>query len=411
VSEPSLDPAQQSLANALRLSFGILKFVMLCLAVFFVVSGSFTVDQKQAALVLRFGRPLGGVDTPVVYEPGLHFALPYPIDRKIEVALAKETLQIESFFFHVPENQQHLPIDQLQVRYGGLQPGLDGMLLTADLNVIHARWFVEYRVADPVAYVRNVYLPLGADRSEEEQYRQNLVRSAVQNACVRTVAAFRADDILFGGQIDEVQRLIKTRAQQTLDRFTAGIVIDQLLVREPTAPLQVRQAFLDVLNADQEKQKAIEQAIKQANTILNSAAGVAYQRILPLLDQYEQARQANQDAQAEPLRQQIEDLLLTEAGGEASRMILEARTYYTETVQSIQATARKFEQLLPEYRRNPEIVLIQLWSDTKRQVLSGDVEKIYLPSGAKQIRAQIGRNPDLFRQRELRKYQQQTQQE
>ena len=89
-AEPSLDPAQQSLADALRLSFGILKIVMIILAVFFLASGVFIVDQKQAALVLRFGRPVGGLRDPTVYEPGLHWALPYPIDRVVTVGLAKE---------------------------------------------------------------------------------------------------------------------------------------------------------------------------------------------------------------------------------------------------------------------------------------------------------------------------------
>ena len=60
-AEPSLDPAQQSLSDALRLSFAVLKVVMIVLAVFFLASGFFTVNQKQAALVLRFGVPLGGV--------------------------------------------------------------------------------------------------------------------------------------------------------------------------------------------------------------------------------------------------------------------------------------------------------------------------------------------------------------
>ena len=66
-------------------------------------------------------------------------------------------------------------------------------------------------------------------------------------------------------------------------------------------------------------------------------------------------------------------------------MLLEARSYYTETVQSIQATARKFRDLLPKYRRNPAIVLIELWYDAKRTVLGGDNEKVYLPAGGKEI--------------------------
>ena len=90
-------------------------------------------------------------------------------------------------------------------------------------------------------------------------------------------------------------------------------------------------------------------------------------------------------------------------------MLLEARSYYTETVQSIQAPARQFRDLLPKYRRNPAIVLTELWYDTKTEVLAGENEKVLLPVGAKEIRLQMGRNPAFFRDQELRRYREQTQ--
>ena len=408
-AEPSLDPAQQSLSDALRLSFAVLKVVMIFLAILFLASGFFTVNQKQAALVLRFGVPLGGVENPTVFGPGLHWALPYPVDRQLIIDLAKESVQVESFFFKVAETEKDKQIQELSRRREGYIPGQDGMLLTADLNIIHAKWFVEYRVDDPVAYVRHVSVVRETVPEAHEQARRELVRSAVQNACVRTVAAFRADDILFGGQIDLVQQIIRLRAQENLDRMATGITIDQLLVREPVVPLSVRDAFADVLAADQDKQTEIEKAGKKRNTLLNQAAGVAYGQVLPVIEQYEQARADGDLDESTQLHQRIERLLLDEAGGEASAMLLEARSYYTETVQSIQATARQFRDLLPKYRRNPAIVLTELWYDTKTAVLTGENEKVLLPVGAKEIRLQMGRNPAFFRDRELRRYREQTQ--
>jgi membrane protease subunit HflK len=406
-TEPSLDPAQQSLSDALRLSFAVLKVVMIVLAVFFLASGFFTVNQKQAALVLRFGVPLGGVDNPRVYGPGLHWALPYPVDRQLIIDLAKESVEVESFFFKVAETEKDKARDELRIQAEGYTPGQDGMLLTADLSIIHAKWFAEYRVDDPVAYVRHVSVARETDPKAHEQARRELVRSAVQNACVRTVGAFHADDIL-GGRIDLVQQTIRLRAQGNLNRMGTGITIDQLLVRDPQVPLAVRSAYDNAQNADQEKQTAIEEARKQRNTMLNETAGVAYEQLLPVVERYEQARADGDLDESTRLHQQIERLLLDEAGGEAAGMLLEARSYYTETVQSIQATARKFRDLLPNYRRNPDIVLIELWYDTKRTVLGGDNEKMYLPAGGKEIRFKVGRNPAHWRDQELRRYRQQT---
>jgi len=406
-TEPSMDPAQQSLSDALRLSFAVLKVVMVFLAVFFLASGFFTVNQKQAALVLRFGVPLGGVENPTVFGPGLHWALPYPVDRQSIIDLAKESVQVESFFFKVAETEKDKAKEELRTQLAGYTPGQDGMLLTADLNIIHAKWFVEYRVDDPVAYVRHVSVARETEPEAHEGARRELVRSAVQNACVRTVAAFRADDILFGGRIDLVQQIIRARAQENLDHMGTGITIDQLLVREPTVPLPVESAFADVLDADQEKQTEIEKAGKQRNTMLNQAAGVAYGQLLPVIEQYEQARADGELDRSTQLRQRIEQLLLDEAGGEAAGMLLEARSYYTETVQSIQATARQFRDLLPKYRRNPAIVVTELWYDTKQAVLGGENEKMFLPVGAKELRVQVGRNPAFFREQELRRYREQ----
>ena len=66
VIEAPLDPANQSLAEALRTTFRILKFFMVVLVVLFLASGAIVVDQNEQAVVFRFGRPVGGVRVGVV---------------------------------------------------------------------------------------------------------------------------------------------------------------------------------------------------------------------------------------------------------------------------------------------------------------------------------------------------------
>ena len=77
--ETDLDPASQSLADALSVSFWILKAVMLLLVLAFLGwsrhSGFFTVPPQQQALVLRFGGVKGaGAPKP----PGRHWSWPFP---------------------------------------------------------------------------------------------------------------------------------------------------------------------------------------------------------------------------------------------------------------------------------------------------------------------------------------------
>jgi len=58
-SDGSLDPANQSLADALRMSFRILKLLMLVLVVLYFLSGWFSVKPGENGVILRFGRVLG----------------------------------------------------------------------------------------------------------------------------------------------------------------------------------------------------------------------------------------------------------------------------------------------------------------------------------------------------------------
>src|SRR2546425_996808 len=74
------DPSAQALSDALRSSFNIVKFLMGLLVAAFIVSGIFTVKPNQVAVVLRFGKPRG-TGPEQLLKPGLHWALPYPIDE------------------------------------------------------------------------------------------------------------------------------------------------------------------------------------------------------------------------------------------------------------------------------------------------------------------------------------------
>ena len=57
--ETPVDAGSQALAEALRSSFAIVKFVMVLLVLVFLASGFFTVGPQERAIVLRFGKPLG----------------------------------------------------------------------------------------------------------------------------------------------------------------------------------------------------------------------------------------------------------------------------------------------------------------------------------------------------------------
>ncbi len=54
-----IDAGSQALSEALRSSFGIVKFVMLILVCLFLGSGFFTVGPQERAIIIRMGKPVG----------------------------------------------------------------------------------------------------------------------------------------------------------------------------------------------------------------------------------------------------------------------------------------------------------------------------------------------------------------
>ena len=76
------EAGSHAMEQALRSSFTILKLVIAVLAVYLVFSNTFSVDENtEGAIVLRFGQAQTE-DRDKVFEAGIRFAWPYPIDEK-----------------------------------------------------------------------------------------------------------------------------------------------------------------------------------------------------------------------------------------------------------------------------------------------------------------------------------------
>src|ERR1051326_6168762 len=134
-----LDPANQSLAEALSLVFKILQFGMLLIVAAFVFSGFASVNANEKGIRLLFGRQTGR-DLP----PGPYFTAPLPLGEIVRVGTGLEPLEIdETFWPRLQENEKKLGIQDLaKMGKASLKPGEDGSLLTGDANLAHALWSV-----------------------------------------------------------------------------------------------------------------------------------------------------------------------------------------------------------------------------------------------------------------------------
>ena len=375
------------------MSFTILKLAMIALLVAYAFSGTFSVGSNEVALRLRFGDYVGDPGNRVL-ERGTYLAAPFPIEQIVKVDTRPVTLVLDKeFWFETTAQESGLTRGQLQARKAmPLHPLRDGSLITGDSNIAHAKWTLTWRVSDPVAFLTNV---------GSKQLATDIVRLVAQQGIVQAIAQLAADDLLRGIVNRE---LAVGLMQERLDGMRTGLVIDQLVLDKVSAPMRVAGSFDAVTSAESDRASRIVAAQQERSRILGETAGEASGGLMGLLTAYEQAVERGDKEAALRIQLAIDTALAdlrvgdTAIGGEVARVINTAKTYRTQIVERVASEAQAFEQLLPQYDRNPRLVLSKLWEDARETILTGDVETFYTVPG--QLELQLNRDPELQKQRQ-----------
>lgn len=383
---PSLDPAQQSLASALNLTFRIVQFVMVLVAGAFLLSGVQTVGESERGIKLSFGA-LSATDV----QPGIRWNWPYPFGEIVRVRTSQETFDLrDSFMPLLPVVERTKPWSQVLTQKPRLKPGEDGSVVTADGAIAHLELAVRYSRSDPVANAQNVYAP------DEER----IIRAAVERGAVAAAAETPIDRMLRqagdgGPATGSLESRIRRAAQEVLDSIGAGILIESVSVRDPRPPLFVAKEFDAVSRAEADAAKAREDAERLARLILNESAGEAHDVILARIDAFERAIELRDEALADRILAQIDAILVGETveidgeivevpiSGEVTSTINDARRYRTDVVARARSRAEMFQAKLAQFRADPGVLVASDWSAAYRAFLEDGVfETMILPAGA-----------------------------
>jgi regulator of protease activity HflC (stomatin/prohibitin superfamily) len=384
----AMDPANQSLRDALRLSFRVLQVVIIVLVILFVFSGFQTVEEGQSGVMLRWGRILE-IDGREALEPGLKFSKwPYPAGEFVLFEEKGRSVDLGSTFW--PSIPPGVAFEQAVERASVndmLRPGRDGSLISSDGDLAHIKLEGEYEIEDPVAFVNTVENrvaepgALDADR---------LVELALQRAVVHTAAGMELQEIV--ELTEEDKALVQRRAQQLLDRTDSGMRLSWIDTPiDPTPPLPIRRAYSELQAQKVQVAERIEKARENAAQELIAVAGPAYREIIALIEQYEQALDLDDRDQAQQLQRAIDQRLESdETSGDVSRIISSARSYRSQIESSLGSEARRFRTLLPAYREHPELVVARQWTEAVTRVLTrDDVEIMYVPAGMGLVRLHL----------------------
>jgi regulator of protease activity HflC (stomatin/prohibitin superfamily) len=374
----------------------ILKVIMVFMLIAYCLSGFFIVEKEKVAVRLRFGK-IVGKDAQQVYQKGWYFGWPRPIGEVLTVPITQRNIVInDAFWFEAVPGSVGRSLDELPPPRGGLNPEKDGSLLTGEANIIHGQFTIIYKITNAVAYVQHVGSIELADQ---------LVRAAAEEGIVFTVAQADAD-ALIKKRFDET--VAKTAIQNVLDALDTGITITKAQMDNSTMPLSVRPAYTEVINAELERATKIDKARRERVTTLNAAAGEAHEPLFKLIHNYELAHATGDTEAAQAIislldtafdRLEIDGLPL---GGEAARILSEAKTYRTQVVEQVKAEANCFNSLLELYRSNPQLVRSRLWQRARETIFTGDVETFYTDG---QIYIGTNRDPEIRRQKEQQQLQ------
>lgn len=190
-----------------------------------------------------------------------------------------------------------------------------GLMLTEDESIVDLPITVQFNVSDVKAYVLNVRDP------------ESSLRHATDSAVRHVVGSTELNQVLSEGR-QAIATEVKERLQRYLDSYGAGINVINVNIQEARPPEEVRSAFDDVIKAKEDEARLKNQAQAYANGIV------------------------------------------PEARGRAQRMIEEAEAYKAEAIARAEGETDRFEALLTEYKRAPEVTRQRLYLETMETVMA-----------------------------------------
>ena len=187
------------------------------------------------------------------------------------------------------------------------------IMLTQDENIVEVKLSAQYVINDPEKFVLRVRDP---ERS---------LQHAAQSALRHVVGGTSMDLVLTEGRA-QIAIDVHRRLQEYLDLYETGILVSKVTVDESKPPTQVQAAFDDVIKAREDEERVKNEAQAYANGIV------------------------------------------PEARGAAQRQIEEANAYKEQVVANAEGEAERFNRLLTEYRKAPEVTRERLYLDAVQAV-------------------------------------------
>ena len=239
-------------------------------------------------------------------KPGLRTKLPFGLET-VRKAKVQRVFKAE-FGFRTEE-------PGVRTRFSQRSFAEESLMLTGDLNVAEVAWIVQFRISDPVKYLfgnRDPALALS-------DVAQIVMRSVVGDHTVTEVLTERRA---------EIAQQVQVKMQELLNLYETGVRIETVQMQSVTPPSdEVKRAFNEVNEAQQEQSRKVNEALQAFN-------------------------------QEVPRER-----------GEVDRTIAKAEGYAINRTNTAKGDVARFNSLLTEYRKAPEVTRRRLYLETMREIL------------------------------------------
>ena len=241
--------------------------------------------------------------------PGLHFKLPFGVET-VRLLPTARVLK-EEFGFRTLET---VPGEKTRYNPGGAYTD-ESLMLTGDLNVIDVQWIIQYRIEDPISYLFKV------------RDTPKTIRDTTEAIMRRAVGNRLGSDVLTAGRV-AIASEAKEEIQKVLTFYECGVRLVTVELQDVTPPDTVKPAYNEVNESRQDKEQTINNAQEQANREIPRARGVATQSIS------------------------------------------EAEGYALERVNRAEGEATRFEAILDEYEKAPQVTRRRLYLEAMTGLLA-----------------------------------------
>jgi membrane protease subunit HflK len=286
----------------------IIIVVVVILALITVFSSFFIVDPQEQAAVLLFGRFTRMAD------PGLHFKLPFGIEKNYNVPT--QVVLKEEFGFRTERpgittirSAQDFPDESI--------------MLTGDLNIVDVEWIIQYRIIDAYNWLFKV------------QEKEKTIRDISQSV-INQLTGDRAIFDVIGAERANIEAQSQDHMNQLFEKYELGIRVTTVKLQNIVPPAgPVQEAFEDV-----------NKAIQDRNRLINEGQE-AYNQAIP------------------------------KAKGQAEQLVQEAEGYAIERVNKADGDVARFARVLDEYSLNPGVTRTRLYYEMFEEVFK-DAENVDL---------------------------------